>query len=60
MGGIPAKLLKKRFNDKKVEALQDVKWWDWSTDIIRNYKELIFSSNVDNGIIIEKLKEIKK
>ena len=29
VGGNPAKLIKKRFSDKRIEQLMEAKWWDW-------------------------------
>lgn len=29
VGGVPAKVIRKRFNDEEVSALLDIKWWDW-------------------------------
>ena len=29
VGGIPAKKIRSRFDDKTIELLQQLKWWDW-------------------------------
>lgn len=29
VGGVPAKVIKKRFDDQEIEKLQNVKWWNW-------------------------------
>ena len=34
VGGNPAKLIKKRFSDKDIEQLLDLKWWDWDIETI--------------------------
>ena len=34
-GGIPARLIRKRFSDSVISALQEIKWWDWPLDKIR-------------------------
>ena len=40
VGGVPAKLIKKRFTDSQIKCLLEVKWWNKSIDEIRkNYKE---------------------
>ena len=41
IGGNPAKLIKKRFSDEKIEELMMLKWWDWSDEKVKNnYKNL--------------------
>ncbi len=30
VGGVPAKVIKKRFDEKQIEQLLSIKWWDWS------------------------------
>lgn len=40
VGGVPAKIIKKRFTDKEIEVLLKDKWWDKPVDWIRkNYKK---------------------
>ncbi len=35
--GVPARLVRMRFSDPVIAALQDIKWWDWPTEkIMRN------------------------
>ena len=37
VGGIPAKPIKKRFDEDVISDLLRVKWWDWSNEkIARN------------------------
>lgn len=33
-GGVPAKLIRKRFSDKTIDELQKLKWWDLDDEII--------------------------
>ncbi len=40
VGGVPAKIIKKRFNDDTIEALKKIQWWNWSDKKIQN--------NIDN------------
>lgn len=35
VGGIPAKLIRKRYTDSKIAELLDLKWWDWDKEKIR-------------------------
>jgi virginiamycin A acetyltransferase len=34
VGGNPAKEIRKRFSDEKIEELMKMKWWDWEIDKI--------------------------
>ena len=48
-GGVPAKEIKKRFDDKKIEALLAIKWWDQSEDWIqKNAKKYMDVDNIMN------------
>lgn len=40
VGGVPAKIIKKRFDDKTIEELQKIQWWNWSDQKIQK--------NIDN------------
>lgn len=57
VAGIPAKKIKMRFDDKIIEALGEIQWWNWPVEVIRANVDLIYSTKVDNSTI-EKLKEI--
>lgn len=36
VAGVPAKPLKKRFDDKTIELLLESRWWDFPSDVIKN------------------------
>ena len=55
--GVPAKILKYRFEEKFIEDLLKIKWWDWPQDVVIKNFEFLTSSNI-NAETIEKLKEI--
>lgn len=41
VGGNPAKQIRKRFSDDKIQLLIGLKWWDWPVDkITRNLHRL--------------------
>ena len=42
VGGIPAKLIRKRYSDNTIEALLKTQWWNWSKDRIRNNIDGVF------------------
>ena len=50
VGGVPAKPIRKRFDEKVIEELLKIKWWDWTEEkIARNIE------NIKTGCI-ERLK----
>jgi virginiamycin A acetyltransferase len=48
VGGNPAKEIKKRFSDKKIEQLLGIKWWDWEIEKITNHLSDLTGTNVEN------------
>jgi acetyltransferase-like isoleucine patch superfamily enzyme len=36
-GGNPAKLIRKRFDEKTIEQLMTIKWWEWEDSKIKEY-----------------------
>ena len=40
VAGVPARILRFRFEPDQIESLNKIKWWDWSDDKIReNYDD---------------------
>lgn len=52
VGGIPAKTIKRRFSDEKIEQLLKMRWWDWSEEKIAGNIQAIQSG------CMEQLKEV--
>ena len=48
VGGIPAKPIRKRFNDHTIQKLEILKWWNWPIEKIRQKLPHILSSNISN------------
>lgn len=46
-GGNPAKFIKKRFSEEKIEFLEELQWWDWEEEKIFNSLEKLTS---DTGL----------
>ena len=46
VGGVPAKPIRKRFDDKTIEKLLNMKWWNWSAEKIAPNIEAIKSGNI--------------
>jgi len=47
VGGVPAKPIKKRFNDKTIEKLQSICWWNWDKEKVRENINDIMCGNID-------------
>ncbi len=47
VGGNPAKLIRKRFNDNDIERLLKIAWWDWEVELITEHLSLIASLDID-------------
>lgn len=41
VGGIPAKVIKYRFDEKKIGELLESEWWNWPEDRIQEYAHLV-------------------
>ncbi|QJD82951.1 CatB-related O-acetyltransferase [Cohnella herbarum] len=47
VGGNPAKEIKKRFADKEIEKLQEMRWFDWEREKIERAGPILSSSSID-------------
>lgn len=47
VGGNPAQTIKKRFTDKQITRLLEIKWWDWDDEKINQHTILLCNSNID-------------
>lgn len=47
VAGNPARVVKMRFDDKTIERLQKIAWWDWSIDKINRNLRLICHRDLD-------------
>ncbi|MDQ8201923.1 Vat family streptogramin A O-acetyltransferase [Pelagicoccus sp. SDUM812003] len=54
VGGNPAKVIKRRFEQDAIESLLEIKWWDWPIETITRHLPVIVSPD------IEKLQAIAK
>jgi acetyltransferase-like isoleucine patch superfamily enzyme len=45
--GVPAREVRRRFSDEQVQALLELRWWDWPEERVRANVELLCSPNVD-------------
>lgn len=54
VGGNPAKLIRKRFDDETIKALLNIAWWDWPIELIEQNLKFIVGND------LSALKTIKK
>jgi acetyltransferase-like isoleucine patch superfamily enzyme len=47
VGGNPAREIKKRFSDDKIEKLLEIEWWNWSIEKIKSNMKILCSANID-------------
>ena len=47
VGGVPARLIRKRFDDKTIETLLRLKWWNWPSEKIARHIAAIQNGRLD-------------
>ena len=55
VGGVPAKMIRKRFSDEVIKNICQIKWWNWDENWLREHIDYFRTNNID--VVI---KEIKK
>ena len=50
VAGNPAKVIRQRFNQEKIDKLLQLKWWDWDFQRLRENMPFLLSGNVDEFI----------
>jgi acetyltransferase-like isoleucine patch superfamily enzyme len=48
VGGMPAKVIKYRFDNKIIEELLEMKWWDWEISKIEKNHDLFVTENIED------------
>ena len=48
VGGIPAKVIRKRYSPDIIEQLLSLRWWDWTKDKIKRNLPFIMAGNIEN------------
>ena len=46
VGGVPAKIIRKRFDDATIERLENLRWWDWDAAKIQRSISAIQSGDI--------------
>lgn len=47
VGGVPAKTIKKRFDDDVIIKLRQLQWWDWPLDKVQRHLQQIMNGEAD-------------
>ena len=50
VGGVPARLIRKRFDEEVIRELETLKWWDWSAEKIQQCFPYIRKGDI-NGLL---------
>ncbi|ELR66519.1 Acetyltransferase [Photobacterium marinum] len=45
--GNPGQAIKKRFTEMQIEMLLEMKWWDWSIEILQENMDLMCSADIE-------------
>ena len=48
VGGVPARVIRKRFSDEDIQTLQQMRWWDWPVEKIASAIPLIQAGDIDS------------
>lgn len=47
VAGNPAKEIRKRFDERTIERLLEIRWWSWREDLILDHLPLMLSTDID-------------
>ncbi len=50
VGGNPAKIIKKRYNDEIIEKLVKIQWWNWPDIKIKQNKEYFLNKSINEFV----------
>lgn len=59
VAGVPAKIIKFRFDEKTIEELLAIRWWDWPEDIVLENIEWMIKNDINSDTLAQ-MKEISK
>ena len=54
VGGNPATIIKKRFDEQTIDTLLNIKWWDWPIEKIEKNIDVITGNDLDALIALKK------
>lgn len=47
IGGVPAKMIRKRFDEKTIQKLEEIQWWNWSNEQIYDAIPILQSNRIE-------------
>jgi len=47
VGGVPAQIIRKRFDNEVIKVLEEVKWWDWDYNKIKDNLQAIQNPDIE-------------
>ena len=47
VGGVPAKEIRKRFDNDTIKKLQDMQWWNWADEKVKDNLENIINGDIN-------------
>jgi len=50
VGGVPAKVIKYRFDERKIKDLLELKWWEWDLEKLYKNKEA-FQTRLESELL---------
>lgn len=57
VAGNPARIIKYRFSEEKIQALLKIRWWDWSDEEVRGFEEYFYDIDTFISKALEKMKK---
>lgn len=46
VGGVPAKPIRKRFDEETIQKFEEIRWWDWEEERIKKNIQAIQSGDI--------------
>lgn len=59
VAGVPAKIIKYRFDEKTIEELLEIKWWDWPEKVVLENIEWMIKQDINSDTLV-RMKEISR
>lgn len=60
VGGVPAKVIRFRFDAETIKTLEDIKWWEMKEETLEKYAHLLEKGSICAKNLIDSLEKISK
>lgn len=60
VGGVPAKVIRFRFDAETIKTLEDIKWWEMKEETLEKYAHLLEKGSICAKNLIDCLEKISK